>query len=138
MVRFPWGDDEHKPAFKPLDNDTGFLLDIEGCRVIALKLPGDVAKEVAGQKSGAGGVFAKLVRLWHSVGLENWLIVANMQNGLMNESERFATLVADGLSKASGVTVPASGLVIAGVNRAAKTEKQAEVPIVHLTGSNAT
>jgi len=114
------------PTFKPLGNDSGFLLDIEGRKVIALKLPGDVAKEVAGQRSVTRGVLAKLAKLWRSAEPENWLIVANMQNGSLNDSETFASLVAESLSKANGATVPASELIIAGSNRAAKTEGQAE------------
>lgn len=122
MVKFPWGEggDEHSPAFKPLDNDAGFLLDIEGRKVVALKLPANVAKEVAVLASVTGGMLAKLAKLWRSVEPEHWLIVANLQNGSLNDSETFATLVAEGLSKASGVAVSASDLVIA------KTEKQAE------------
>jgi hypothetical protein len=130
-VKLPWceGGDEQRPAFKPLDNDAGFLLDIEGRKVVALKLSGRIAKEVVGQASLTGGMLAKLAKLWRSVEPEHWLIVASMQNGLLNDPETFAALVAEGLSKASGVTVPASDLVIAGRNRVAKTEKQAELPI---------
>ena len=54
-----------------------------------------------------------------------------MQNGFMNDSERFAALVAGSLSKASGVTVPVSDLVIPGGNRVlVETEKKTEVPLV--------
>ena len=131
MVNFPWseGGDEHELTFKPLDNDAGFLLDIEGRKVVALKLPNNIAKEVAGQKSGARGVLAKLAELWRSVEPEQWLIVANMQKDFMNDPERFAALVARSLSKASGVTVPVSDLVIAGGNRV-ETEEKAEAPLV--------
>jgi hypothetical protein len=131
LVKFPWNDggDEQRPAFKPLGNDAGFLLDIEGRKVVALKLPGNVAREVVGQASVTDGVLAKLARLWRRVEPKQWLVVANMQNGSLNDPETFASLVAEGLSKASGVTVPASELVIAGSNRAAKTEKQAELAI---------
>jgi len=131
LVNFPWGEgsDEDEPTFKPLDNDAGFLLDIEGRKVVALKLPNNIAKEVAGQKSGALNVLAKLAEFWRSVEPEQWLIVANMQKGFMNDPERFAALVARSLSKASGVTVPVSDLVIAGGNRV-ETEEKAEVPLV--------
>jgi len=95
-----------------------------------LKLPNNIAKDVAGQKPGAGGVLAKLAKLWRSVEPEQWLIVANMQKGFMNDPERFAALVARSLSKASGVTVPVSDLVIAGGNRVMETEEKAEVPLV--------
>jgi hypothetical protein len=97
--------------------------------VVALKLPGEVAKEVAGQKPVRRGALAKLAKLLHNAEPEHWLIVANMQNVFLNDSERFAALVAENLSKASGVAVPASDLVIAGGNRLAKTEKQAELPL---------
>ena len=63
-MKFPWGEqgDVQRPTFKPLDNGAGFLLDIEGRNVVVLKLPGNVAKEVAGQESVGGGVFAKLAK----------------------------------------------------------------------------
>jgi len=130
-LKFPWGEgkDEQRPIFKSLGNDSGFLLDIEGRKVVALKLPGNVAKEVAGQKPMAGGVFEELAKLWRRVEPEHWLIVASMQNGVMIDSERFAALVAEGLTQASGVTVPASDLIIAGGNKVAKTEEQAEIPL---------
>lgn len=130
-MKFPWGEDgdEYKPTIKSLDNDAGFLLGIEGRKVVALKLPGNVAEEVAGQKSRTGGVFAKLAKLWRSVEPEHWLIVANMQDGFLNDPGRFAALVAESLSEAIGVTVPVSDLVIAGGNKVTETEKQAEVPL---------
>jgi len=62
LVNFPWseGGDEHELTFKPLDNDAGFSLDIEGRKVVALKLPNNIAKEVAGQKSGGTGRFSEI------------------------------------------------------------------------------
>ena len=130
-MKFPWGEssDEHKPTFKPLNNEAGFLLDIEGRKVVALKLPSNVAEQVAGQKSGVGDVFAKLAKIWRSLEPEHWLIVANMQNGFLNDPERFAALVAESLSRASGVTIPVSNLVIHGAKRVVETEKQAELPL---------
>ena len=129
-MKLPWGGDsvEQTQSFKPLDNGAGFLLDIEGRKVVALKLPGNVAKEVAGQKSVGGSVFARLAKLWRSVEPEHWLIVANMQNGSMNDPGKFEDLVAENLGKASGVIVPTSDLVIVG-GKVSKTEEQG-APIV--------
>jgi len=116
MVKFPWSrrDESAGIAFKALDNDAGFLLDVEGRKVVALKLPGNTAREVAGQASLASGMLAKLAKFWHPTEPEHRLIIANMQNGLMKGTERFAVLVAQRLTEASGVVVSVSNLVMAG------------------------
>lgn len=128
-MKFPWArGDENADAFKALDNDAGFLLDVKGRKVVALKLPGNVAREVAGQASLTSGVLARVAKLWRPAEAEQWLIVANMQNGLMNDYDTFATIVAQRLTDASGVTVPVSNLIIARSKVAAITGEQTAGP----------
>jgi len=103
-------------------------LDVEGRKVVALKLPGNIAREVAGQGSLTSGMLARLAKLWHPTEPEQWLIVANMQNGLIKDSERFAALVAQRLTEASGVTVSISNLVMAGSKVAVSKDEQAAAP----------
>lgn len=113
--------------FKPLDNNAGFLLDVEGRKVVAVKLPGNVAREIAGQHvSLSGGVLTKLARLWRSAEPERWLIVANMGKVLFEDNPRFTALVAEGLTKATGVTVPLENLVISESKVVGVTEKQTD------------
>jgi hypothetical protein len=115
--------------FKPLDNNAGFLLDIDGRRVVALKLPASVAKDIAGHDmSLTEGMLRKLAVLWRSTEPDHWLIVANMENSLIGDYARFTALVADGLTQATGFTVPVENLVVSGGKSVAATESKADGP----------
>lgn len=117
MVKFPWarGRDEGV-TFKPLDNDAGYVLEVEGYNAVALKLPGKIAKDIAGQDSSPGedGMLGKLkTKIGRtSEADQEWLVVTNVGNTLLEDYDRFAALVAEGLTNASGGSVPISNLVI--------------------------
>jgi hypothetical protein len=124
---------EEQVAFKALGNDAGFVLEVEGNKVIALKLPSKTAKELAGQSTSIGTLarlLSKLNRQSDEAGQE-WLVVTGVQNPLLEDYDRFAGLVAQELTKASGTIVPLSTLIIsAGSAVTRRTEKQYTVPAV--------
>lgn len=122
LVTFPWSRRNlGGAAIKRLDNDAGFVLNVEGSKVIALKLPTTVAKEIAGQAGMLARIKAKLDR--HTSETEQeWLIVTKMQNTPALDDDDFGTAIAQALTNASGTTVTLSNLVISG--RAAKTRME--------------
>jgi hypothetical protein len=127
---------QDQAAFKALGNDAGFILDVEGNRVIALKLPSKTVKELAGQPGSEDiltRLLAKLSRQSDEAG-HQWLIVTSAQNPQLEDHDRFAGLVAQELTRASGTMIPLSTLTIsAGSAVARKTETQDTVPpVVHL------
>lgn len=114
MVKFPWVSKGEETSFKALDSNAAFVLDIEGHKVIALKLPGKVAKEIASQGSTASsGIRSKLkAKFAHSDETVQWLTVTNIDNPLLNDYARLGALVVQGLSNATGIRVPMSDLAI--------------------------
>ena len=114
LVKFPSSSGVEVETFRPLDNDAGFILNVEGHMVVALKLPGSVAKEIAGQVSVKSGILSRLKsKIDHdSDGQRDWLIVTNPQNALLKDRDRSGILVAEGLTNASGASVTPSNVVI--------------------------
>jgi hypothetical protein len=114
MVRFPWSSKDEEASFKPLESNAGFVLDIERHKVIALKLPGELAKEIAGRDSTISqGILSKLkAKFAHNDETEQWLTVTNIDNPLLNDYDRFGTLVVQRLRAATGIAVPMSNLAI--------------------------
>jgi len=102
-------------TFKPLDNGTAFVLNVEGHKVIAAKVSSKIAKEIAGQTSvvASEGILSKLkAKLSHTLEIEQWLTVTNIENPLLQDYDRFGTLVAEQLATASGATITKSNLAI--------------------------
>jgi hypothetical protein len=98
-------------TFQPLEDKAGFVLDIEGQKIAAMRLPGMVAREIAGEV-GAGATSADVKAKYGSEIDQKWLIVTNMQNPLLQDYDRFALLTSQGLTTASGAQVPRSNLVV--------------------------
>jgi hypothetical protein len=75
---------------------------------------GEVAKEIAGRDSTISqGILSKLkAKFAHNDETEQWLTVTNIDNPLLEEYDRFRALVVQGLSTATGITVPMSNLAI--------------------------
>ena len=119
---------DNREAFKVL-GDAGFILDVEGSKVIALKLPSRVAKEVTGQPTSASVLTRLLSELTeHSDETEGWLVVTNAQNPLLRDNEKFENLVTQALTKASGNTVPLANLTISAGSVVTRIEKQDTAP----------
>lgn len=100
--------------FIPLRNNDAFLLDLDGHTVLAVRLSSKVEKAISGQQpDGQGGLISKLKA---KLGFENetprWLTVANIDNPLLEDSEKFGAFVAEGLSNATGTPVTKSSITI--------------------------
>jgi len=105
--------------------------------VVALKLPGIVAREIAGQASVKAGI---LTRLKSKMGYDynsqqEWLIVTNAQNALLKDRDRLDILVAEKLTNASGASVRPSNVVISPSAVFSKEEQHTEGSIVKTAAS---
>lgn len=99
---------------EPIAGKSGYIMDIEGQKVVAVKLPSTVVKEVAGQ---AGVDLPKSLEGSAKFATETeqkWLLVTNMQNPLLREYDRLTLLASQGLTTASGAAVPRSNIVLSG------------------------
>ena len=114
MATFPWST-KPKTSVHPLDN-SGYLLDVNGHKVLALKLSSKVATEIAGDVSTASeGLFSKLkAKVSQASESEQWLAVTSIENPLLEDYNNFGALIAQRLTEASGNTVGKSDLAIAG------------------------
>lgn len=101
-------------SLKPLETNPGFLLDLEGHKVVALRLPSRVVKKISGQEmETSGGILSKLkAKLRHAPETELWWTVTNVDNPLLEKSDRFKALVAHWLTTATGSTVNKADLAI--------------------------
>jgi hypothetical protein len=110
-LKWPWRKQKVEGVtFQHLEGKAGFVLDIQGQKVVAMKLPATVAKEVAGQGAITPVGPAAGVR-YESQTDQKWLIVTNMQNPLLQDYDSFVLLTAKGLANASGSSVEATSLV---------------------------
>ncbi len=100
-------------TFKPLGSNSVFLLDLDGHKVIALKLPSKVANEVSGQKRHTSGILGRLkAKLGLTPESEQWLTVTSVDNPLLQEYDKFGALVAQELTTATGTTITETDLAI--------------------------
>jgi hypothetical protein len=132
-MKFPW----HwrlrnsRATFKPLDNQAGFLLDVDGRRVVALKVPATVAKDIAGHDiSLAEGMLRKFAQLRRANEPSQWLVVANMENSLIGDNTRFRALVGEVLTQATGFPVTVENLVVSGNKSVEVTGPKANGPML--------
>ncbi len=116
MVKFPWPSKAEEASFKPLESNASFLLNLEGHKVVALRLPSKVAMELSGQELlEPASMLSKLkarLGLGSVAETEHWLTVTNVDNPLLDEHTKFEALVAQELTTASGTAVNKSDLVI--------------------------
>jgi len=104
-----------KASVHMLDN-AGFVLDVKGHKVVALRVSSKIAAEVAGDGSltSEGGLLAKLkTKMSHASETEQWLAVTSIENPLLEDHDNLEVLIAQGLTEASGITVLKSDLAIA-------------------------
>lgn len=114
MSEFPWSSKGIEASFSPLESNGGFLLDLEGHKVVALRLPSKVAKEISGQEmETSGGILSKLkAKLGLTPETGRWLTVTSVYNPMLEEPDRFEALVAQGLTNATGAIVTKSNVAI--------------------------
>lgn len=116
MVKFPWSSKAEEASFKPLDGNASFLLNLEGHKVVALRLPTKVAMELSGQELlGSVGILSKLkakLGLGSAAVTEHWWTVTNVDNPMLDEHDKFEALVAQELTSATGTTINKSDLAI--------------------------
>lgn len=116
MLKFPWSLKAEETSFKPLDSSASFLLNLEGHRVLALRLPSKVAMELSGQELlESMGILSKLkAKLGRGSVAETaqWWTVTNVDNPLLDERDKFEALVAQELTNATGAAVNKSDLAI--------------------------
>jgi hypothetical protein len=110
-------------TFKPLDSNTGFLLDLNGHKAVAMKLSNGVAKEITGHSTSTG-VLARLKAVFGGAPGDQWLILTNSQNPLLKDYDSFSALVAKQLTTAIGTEVPTKKLIISGSIPITKTEQR--------------
>ena len=132
MANLPWSRSEKDLAvrFQPLDHNAGFLLDVEGYRVVALKMPSSVDGEITGLWSVLSSVIPtrlKSIAGHNDETSRQWLIVTSMQNAMLKDYDRFTALVAQGLTKASGVTVTTSDLILSSNTATTRMEKKTDL-----------
>jgi len=98
---------------KPLDAGECFLLDLEGHKTVAVRLPANVASEISGEGLLPGGLFAKLKSgLGIAPETESWLAVTSLDNPLLEELDSFKALLARHLTDATGRTVTKLNLTV--------------------------
>lgn len=114
MSRFPLSSKGKEATFTPLESNTGFLLNLEGRKVITLKVPSKVAKEISGQEpQTSGGVLSRLkTKLGFTPDTEQWLTVTSVDNPLLAEYDKFGALVAQQLTTATGTEITKANLAI--------------------------
>jgi len=114
MVTLQWSKTT-LPSVKPLDY-AGYVLDVKGHKVVALKLSSKVAMEIAGNVSVVSeGLLSKLKgKMSRDSAAEQWLAVTSIANPLLEDYDTFGTLIAQGLTTAIGIPVGKTDLAIVG------------------------
>ena len=115
---------------KPLEEGSCFLLDLEGHKVVTLRLQSKVAKEISGQDlAGPSGFFAKLkAKLKPNPESDRWLVVTNVDKPLLDRTGDLKTLIAGKLTDATGAAVTDSGLALCASVPVNGKEQAPEVP----------
>jgi len=118
-------------SVKSLEGTSTYLMELEGHNILALRLPGKVAKEISSQELATSGVLSKfkaILRLGRSDEWR-WFTVTSVDNPLLEQMDRFVALVTQELTKATGITVTKSDLAIsASVPIDGSTEKDERTP----------
>ena len=101
-------------SLKALENGDCFLLDLEGHKTVALRLPVNVATEISGQDLlASGGLFAKLKAKFGLIPeAESWLAVTSVDNPLLERLDRFKALLVEQLADATGRPVTKASLAV--------------------------
>jgi hypothetical protein len=101
-------------SFKPIESNAGFLLDLEGRKVITLRVPSKVAEEISGEEpQTSGGILSRLkAKLGFGRETEHWLTITSVDNPLLEDNDKFGAVVAQELTTATGTTITKSNLAI--------------------------
>ena len=99
---------------KPIESGGCFLLDLEGHKTVAVRLPANVANEISGQDLLASlGFFAKMkAKLRFAPEPESWLAVTSVDNPLLEQLDRFKALLVQHIAEATGKPVTKSNLAV--------------------------
>ena len=105
----------NEASVKSLEGASTYLMELEGHNILALRLPGKVAKEISSQDLATSGILSKFkARLGlGAVDQWRWFTVTSVDNPLLERTDRFAALVTGELTKATGITITKSDLAIA-------------------------
>jgi hypothetical protein len=123
VSRLPSLSKGEETAFKPIESNAGFLLDLEGRKVITLRVPSKVAEEFSGQKRQKSGILARLkAKLGFGRETEHWLTITSVDNPLLEEYDKFGAMVAQELTTATGTTITKSNLAISASVPITRTE----------------
>lgn len=97
-----------------LEDASCFLLDLQGRKVVTLRLPRNVARELSGQDLiPASGVLSKLkAMLRPDPETRRWLVVTSVDNPLLERLDDFKSLIAGNLSDESDTSVSPSSLSV--------------------------
>jgi len=99
---------------KPIESSGCFLLDLEGHKTVAVRLPANVTSEISGQDLLTSlGFFAKVkVKLRFTPEPESWLAVTSVDNPLLEQLDRFKALLVQHIAEATGKPVTKSNLAV--------------------------
>jgi hypothetical protein len=114
LVNFPWLQRKNLDGtFQRLNVDAGFVMNLDGYNVVALRVPTDVAKNLAGQPTRMGILMRLKSMIMRSKETKpEWLIMTHIQNPVLKDYNLFGGLVAERLTDASGTNVTAADLAI--------------------------
>ena len=97
---------------EPIPGNDGYVMDIDGQKAVAVKLPGNTIRQITGQ-AGAGPATGIEVAGSYAAGTEpKWLVFTNMQNPRIEEYNNFILLASRGLENVSGSPVSQSSIVL--------------------------
>jgi len=105
---------EGDALLKSLGGGECFLLDFEGRKTVAVKLPANVTSEISGQALLISeGLFAKLKsKLGLTSEAESWLAVTSVDNPLLEQLDRFKSLLVEQLADATGKPVTKTDVAV--------------------------
>jgi hypothetical protein len=101
-------------SVKSLEGTSTFLLKLQGHNILALRLPGEVAKEISSQDLPTSGILSRFKAKLGLGGVDQWrwFTVTSVDNPLLEQTDKFAALVTNELTKATGITITKSDLAI--------------------------
>ena len=100
-------------SLKRLGMGESFLVDLEGHKIVTVRLPTDVASEISGEALISRGLSGKLKsKLRLTPEAETWLVVTSVDNPLLERLDKFEGLLVEQLAHATGGAVTKSNLAV--------------------------
>jgi len=104
---------ELKGSVTPLESGRGFLFEVGGHSVVALKLPGKIAEQLSGDDLKTSGFISRLkAKLGFNRETERWFTVTSVDNPLLEQIDSYSALIAERLSRVTGNTITKSELAV--------------------------